>query len=132
MTGRFWSRHGFLRVSCCALLAATPFSPLSGFLVALHPGRAWWRAAGELRHTLLSPSAAVVGEAYLALAPEERDETSLARLVGLDLFHRRTSFPEVRDRITGDFELGDTVRVDGWVLSHTEARLYALAALIQS
>ena len=34
-----------------------------------------------------------------------------------------------RDRFVDDFERGDTVTVDGWVLSRTEARLCALCAL---
>jgi hypothetical protein len=35
----------------------------------------------------------------------------------------------VADRIRGDFAAGNTVVVEGWVLSRTEARLYALVVL---
>jgi hypothetical protein len=36
---------------------------------------------------------------------------------------------EVAARIRGDYVAGSTVVVDGWVLSRSEARLYALVAL---
>jgi hypothetical protein len=36
----------------------------------------------------------------------------------------------IRQRVRRDFAVDDTVQVDGWVLSITELRLYALAELI--
>jgi hypothetical protein len=36
----------------------------------------------------------------------------------------------IRQRVRRDFDVDDTVQIDGWVLSITELRMYALAALI--
>lgn len=84
-------------------------------------------------------SARKVGIEYLRGAPEERDPWRLvARL--------RAPWPEeslevalaspgklkelVASRVRDDFENGRTVSVGGWVLARTEARLYALTALL--
>jgi hypothetical protein len=130
MMARSRSRRGFLRDSFGALLAAIPFGLMQRASLNLGQGRAWWHAAGELREILLSPSAAMMGKAYMELAPSEIDESSLVRGVGFDL--DRFSWAALERRIEGDFASGRTVRLDGWVLSLTEARLYALAALIQA
>jgi hypothetical protein len=37
----------------------------------------------------------------------------------------------IRQRVRRDFAVDDTVQIDGWMLSITELRLYALAALIE-
>jgi hypothetical protein len=37
----------------------------------------------------------------------------------------------VRRRITIDFERGDVVEVNGWVMSSTEVRLAAVAHIVQ-
>lgn len=75
-------------------------------------------------------SARRIGQAYLQSAPEDADRDRLLA----DLFPRLE--PEAGDRRDSfaarcrqDFADGATVRVDGWVLSRTEARLCALAAL---
>lgn len=60
---------------------------------------------------------AVVGARYRALAPD--DDLDLGDDVGIDA---------LRERVRADFEAGDTVDVDGWVLSRTEARAAALLA----
>lgn len=74
-----------------------------------------------------------IGRDYLAQAPEEADPERLNAL----LFEEETSSSlapdDLRARVqrlrTRDFEAGDTVFVRGWLLSRTEARLCALAAL---
>jgi hypothetical protein len=53
-------------------------------------------------------------------------ETSPRKIAGT--LPRETS--ALRARIRDDFAMGRTIVADGWVLSATEARLYALAALI--
>jgi hypothetical protein len=74
--------------------------------------------------------AAVIGRTYLASAPDEGD---LAKLVHHFLAMAdgtgdlRTA---IGSRLRRDFDERQTVRVRGWVLSHTEARLYALSALL--
>jgi hypothetical protein len=76
-------------------------------------------------------SARRVGQLYLQTAPEDADRDRLLA----DLFPRLE--PQAGDRRDSfaaccrqDFADGATVRVDGWVLSRTEARLCALAALV--
>jgi len=81
-------------------------------------------------------SAASVGRAYLALHPEER---SLALLAGLLRLDAAAEGPDRRPqdlrralsrRIRRDFQRGDVVRVRGWMLSRSEARVAAAAALL--
>lgn len=88
---------------------------------------------------LLEPSRAVlaVGDAYLRT--RHRDGASLADLTGMVLRDIDAGVGEVDDpralrralrrRMASEFERGDMVIVDGWMLSATEARLYAVAAL---
>lgn len=81
-----------------------------------------------------SESAAVVGRAYLEDRPEERDPQSVARLVleGLQIVPQssgRALRRALESRIRMDFDERKVVSVAGWVLSQTEARLAALAAL---
>lgn len=83
-------------------------------------------------------AAQVIGRAYLRVAPGEADANLLAGILvrrdpALDV---RRNPPDdrrivgiLRDRIAKDFETGHTVRIDGWVLSKTEARLCALCFL---
>lgn len=80
-------------------------------------------------------SAAVVGRAYLQAYPEERslpvlvetlcEEHPLALRSGTGPALRRS----VTDAVRRDFERRDVVRVQGWVLSRTEARVAAVSAL---
>lgn len=75
--------------------------------------------------------AANLGRSYLAAHPTEAQRRVLVRdLVGpaVPTSVSRAS-REVANRIRGDYAAGSTVVVDGWVLSRTEARLYALVAL---
>lgn len=73
--------------------------------------------------------AAVVGRAYLAQYATEADAGLLRRrLVSLTAEPRRLR-AAIGERIRRDFAEGDTVRIEGWVLSRTEARLCALCAL---
>ena len=81
-------------------------------------------------------SAAAVGREYLRLVPEERDAARLRQLILADCREtpgagspRRRLHDSVMARQRLDFEAGRTVRIDGWVLSRTEARLCGLAAL---
>lgn len=97
----------------------------SGWLDAVVPDLA---AAGRL------------GRAYLAAHPDEREPRRLVvELLGsLGLSKERHAVDSVpaarwstraREVVTEDYLAGRVVPVDGWVLSVTEARLYALAAL---
>jgi hypothetical protein len=81
------------------------------------------RAADALVATFTNrTSAAIVGRSYLDLRPAEADIGTLLRLIDAD--------PEtVRDKVHDDFVSGRVVALDGLVLSETELRLCALAAL---
>jgi hypothetical protein len=85
-----------------------------------------------------SKSARQLGRACLAAFPDENDARILVeRLAGADLARWNALAAEarselaaaVRSRHRDDFASGRVVRVRGWVLSETEARLCALAAL---
>jgi hypothetical protein len=85
-------------------------------------------------------SAAAVGEAYLRERPAERDAAMLAatlrsridrsdpRLSGVPIETAPTAALRraLRRAATTDLAAGDSVIVDGWILSRTEAQLCAL------
>lgn len=102
------------------------------------PGRAGPAGAAHLAHLFAADeSARAVGRAYLCVTPAERDREALARLLAdgepARVGASRTRAAELRAtiarRIRDDFAHGRTTVVDGWVLSLTEARVCALAAL---
>ena len=76
--------------------------------------------------------ARAVGHVYLGLRPGEREIGLLMSKIfqgpnvpGTDTLLR--SYLDMRKRT--DFEKGDTVTLDGWFLSQTEARVYGVVAL---
>jgi hypothetical protein len=82
-------------------------------------------------------SARAVGHACLEVLKEERSTPALLaaieRGLGGDAAYRDGAYQlrvRVSDLVRRDFEALDIVRVQGWVLSRNEARLYALAALV--
>ncbi len=91
------------------------------------------RLVGLLRRP---DSAAFIGRAYLEAEPAEAE---LGRILALLLPGRSAAAlaalpaAELRRLVTarhrGDFSEGRTVSLGGWILSRTEARLYAVAAL---
>lgn len=105
-------------------------------LVAFAPVSVAERLAGLLTHR---DSARVVGSAYLGSAPAESSISRLVDRIAADLPGGRRTVREASDdelrallaaSIRSDFEDDRVVEVDGWVLSPTEARLYALTALV--
>jgi hypothetical protein len=80
-------------------------------------------------------SARVIGRAYLRTLPAaERTAGHLVRAISADNTRGprcpTSNLPRlINDSVRHDFAAGAVVAVDGWVLSRTEARLYALAAL---
>jgi hypothetical protein len=125
-------RRSFLALAGTAgavvLGAAQPWRSL----VAVRPRT----LATALLAVLADPrSAAVVGAAYLAVTPAEADREVLLTRLASALRLGRT-VPEtgalrarLAARVERDFATGATCSVDGWVLSRTEARLGALAAV---
>lgn len=91
-------------------------------------------AAILLERLVQKGSARRIGAAYLAEHPDASAASVLAELTG-DLgwrarFASREQLVElVAARINDDFAAGRTTRLGGWVLSATEVRLCALAAL---
>lgn len=84
-------------------------------------------------------SAQVIGREYLNHSPQEANPQVLLNLLSAGLAIEAELFFLARDdklrqslerRIRQDFEDEHVVRVRGWLLSATEARLCALAALV--
>lgn len=94
-------------------------------------------AAARLAGIFTAPgSAAVIGREYLASVPHEADPALLVPLVcpalparDLAELPRHELYQMVTERHVGDFAQSRTVSVGGWILSRTEARVCALAAL---
>jgi len=79
-------------------------------------------------------AAAHVGRRYLENTPSERSEQRLwERVLDTPPGDSAASIQQITDRARVrrelDFREGDLVAIDGWLLSRTEARLCALAAL---
>lgn len=108
-----------------ALVKESPRDPLAARLTSVfsHPA-----------------SAAVVGWEYLRVVPREADAALLIDLISSRSPSRRRAIdnPDATRRLEllllrqqEDFERGRTVTVHGWILSETEGRLCALAALAE-
>jgi hypothetical protein len=124
-------------VSFAAMLAGVML-PSSGPVAGEVPGS---QAVGLLN--VLVPDIAAggrLGRAYLTAHPDELDLQRLVngvfgpmRLSGgadaIDSTPEAVLIARVRRVVIDDYLAGRIVNIDGWVLSITEARLYALAAL---
>jgi hypothetical protein len=132
------------RIARRAVLRAGAASALLAAVVPGHAATA--RAAGpagvvaeRLRTLLKRPaSAARLGAAYLSLTPQEADEAVLvARLAsrwpgGVPALAAASDAELagcVASACRADFAEGDTVILDGWILSRAELRLSALHAV---
>lgn len=114
-----------------AIIAATP-------AIWAGPARAGGGCGPDLASRLAAliphaDSAARIGGRYLALTPAEADAGLLVSSI-LGKQEHEAAGDAVLRRVVGenrqrDFIDGNTVSVDGWVLSRTEARLCALVAL---
>ena len=134
------SRRGFVAATIAAaalpLLSSVPW--LARASDTFSTPRA--RLSAQLAEILAArSSAAVVGLAYLDVCPAERHPDLLGDLIAADLDIGGLPLQSVGaeriralagEQVQRDFALGRTVEIDGWVLSRTEARLCALAALI--
>jgi len=90
------------------------------------------RALARLLH---GPSATVLGRRYLAAYPQAATPERLRADAGLSTLPpamcadiealRRTVLARQRE----DFEIGNTVQLDGWILARSEAALCALISL---
>ena len=99
------------------------------------------RLAGRLAHLFThGASARHVGRAYLRQATGEQDVATLARRIEATLAMDARTLDRLDDaslrglierRVRQDFADERTRLVDGWMLSETEARLSAVAALTE-
>lgn len=128
------SRRDLLKRLTVGGLAATLPLPL-----VLGPGREAFEPLALRLARLFSQahSAAFIGERYLATHRETPDASVLAARVAGDLRHYLRLSGAGSDGLRAllaaqqkeDFAAGRTVNVEGWILSLTEARLCAIAAL---
>jgi len=132
-----------LRVSRRTVLAALA-AGIVGAAIGLRrywPGGDVTRDARRLAALLRHPdSAAWLGRFYLEVNPREADAALLVTLIGAA---RGPALPpaspstdealraDLEERIRNDFIYSNTVEVDGWLLSLTEARLCALVSLLR-
>jgi hypothetical protein len=93
---------------------------------------AWALARRSLGNDRLD-SLARVGEAYLRSLPvgfdEHAQDASVPEVAGRTGAAAFDQLDDLAAAVTRDFEQGDVVRVDGWLLSANEARVAALVAL---
>ena len=75
-------------------------------------------------------SAAIIGKAYLDMFAEERSTEVLAKELRKTLCSDRETIDTkaLLSKIRNDFTEGNIVRIHGWLLSRTEARLCVLRA----
>ena len=81
-------------------------------------------------------AARAIGLRYLSQTPEDHDRDALAERIlasvsneAIDALPLATLRSKFQQRFASDFDRGETVLIDGWVLSRTEVRLCALLAL---
>ena len=68
-----------------------------------------------------------IGNKYRSLVPDEKNVGSLVNLLMKDLSDDKAGLAEsLEEKIKTDFDAGNIVLVDGWVLSVSEARQCAL------
>lgn len=132
-------RRRFLRVGFAGMLTiATRSLFAAGDATGV---RSPLRSARRIVDGLAYPeNAAVVGRAYLAKTPHEANAKVLMRMLQQDDAQLRATLRGGNDkvlrallarRVRRDFRDARVVHVRGWVLSRTEARVYALGALLR-
>ena len=131
------TRRTFLRVVSALAACAAPALPSTAMTTSTARADAQAAVSRYLDVVSQRESAAAVGNEYLRCAPDEKDlNVLLARLAasGFDAKVAEGMSDEqliemVRARLQADFSNERVVTVGGWVLSVTEARICALAAL---
>jgi hypothetical protein len=132
------SRRRFLLGACAVAVpvALAPLKPWRAIVEVTGARTPAARLAGLLAHR---DSARSLGRAALAALPGATTPPALAAAVLADLPGDAATLAAASDhdlralvaaRVREDFDSGDTVQVDGWILSCTEARLCALASRV--
>jgi hypothetical protein len=125
------------RIGRRSVVVTATMALLAGTMPAvIRPARSATRDSCDAIAALWSDTggACRVGRSYLAQVPEDADRDRLVAILfreegahaGMSADALRAQFARARMR---DFESGDTVTVDGWVLARTEARLCALTTM---
>jgi len=134
MKAAILTRRGFLRMAC-AIVAMVPTrlpELFAGTVVSPSLDRLVSKLVGFFHD---KDSARAVGREYLRIAPVEADTMKLTELICAGRQERYAELSQVNVRRMllhqprEDFDKGRIVNVQGWILSETEARLCALAAL---
>lgn len=73
-----------------------------------------------------------IGELYLKQVPDENNERKLVSLLPISHTSDNNTIEILQQQITDDYISGETIIVDGWILSKTEARQCALYSLTQN
>jgi hypothetical protein len=72
-----------------------------------------------------------IGDKYRLQVPDENSERSLVKLLSADIPSSQIE-QSLEQKIKTDFKNGNTVMIDGWILSVTEARQCALLSTLKS
>jgi hypothetical protein len=75
-----------------------------------------------------------VGQRYLSEHPAEKDGAALVRALGLEGGDGRSDEAQehVRALVREDFRTGQVIEIEGWWIAKSEARLCAVAWLLES
>jgi hypothetical protein len=73
-----------------------------------------------------------IGQRYLEIYPQEADKRELSNFIlAMERPQDLNAFRRILQvRRSEDFQVENIVIIDGWILSRTEARLYALTRLL--
>lgn len=85
-----------------------------------------------LSHILDDNAIVEIGKAYRRHRPEEDSAETLLHLLSSDNTGGNSDVSKVTHKIANDFEKGNTLIMDGWVISVTEARQCALFSIKKS
>lgn len=124
-------RRAFIKM--CAGLAALVGTPVHATRRTTAPlsESGLREAAAWARRFRSSDSAGRIGRAYLLRRPAEADLGILYERLSAGLPPGQAAEdPDWGAIVRADFGTGNTVLVEGWLLSRTEARLCALTALV--
>ena len=89
-------------------------------------------AASDLLAILGNPlTVREIGQAYLTHFPECQNRNTLRSRLAMRLGSASSKYLKrhISECVREDFALGDTIQLNGWILSHTEARQCALFAM---
>ena len=92
---------------------------------------------GELSAVLNRKEINIIGDKYRAVNPKAADKKGITTLLFTDGKNKRYEGPDdeisikqyLQDKILNDFSNGNTIEIDGWVLSQTEAQQCAWLSL---